>query len=183
MAYWLSQYPTLAELGIGGYGDIIPNISVNGTYFGGFNGNFILPVLSPANTTESLAAAILPIITKVQEIWPGLFPSQNQSYYYPTFYDWWLASEGPNVAGRDELGGSRLLDAEALTANLTALKVALQGASAPPSMITSNGTTSSTLGAMGVNFISGKGYEIPLFQAFIQLSPKIVSQVSPYNLY
>jgi hypothetical protein len=163
MAYWLSQYPILAELGIGGYGDIISNISINSAYFGGFNGNFILPVLSPKNTTESLVAVVLPIITKIQELWPGLFLSQNQSYYHPTFYDWWLAGEGPNLAGRDGLGGSRLLDAEALTANLTALKVALQGASVPPSLITANGTTSSILGAMAVNFISGKGYDIPFF--------------------
>jgi hypothetical protein len=130
MAYWLSQYPTLAEFGIAGYGNLSVNQSLGEEYFGGFGGIFLLPVLSPANTSDSLAAAVLPIVEKIQEIWPGLFLSENSSTSYDSFYDWWLPNNGPDYAGIDIMAGSRLLDVEALTANLTALKVALQGASA-----------------------------------------------------
>ncbi|KAE9363516.1 FAD-binding domain-containing protein [Stipitochalara longipes BDJ] len=142
VSYWLSQYPILAELGIAGYGSIIPNISIDGGDYGGWNGNFILPVLSPENTSESLAAAVLPIVEKIKETWPGLFLSQNISTSFPTFYDWWFAGQGPQTAGTELMGGSRLLDAETLTANLTALGVAMQGM---------------TTNAVNTYLISGKG--------------------------
>jgi hypothetical protein len=143
MTYWLSQYPALAEQGIAGYGNISVNTSVDGEYFGGFAGIFLLPVRSSANTSESLAGAVVPVIDKIQEIWPGLFLSQNFSSEFPTFYDWWLPRNGPDFAGVNLMGGSRLLDVEALTANLTALKVGLQGAA--------GGNT------LSIDFISGKG--------------------------
>ena len=143
VAYWLSHFSALAELGIAGYGSIIPNITIDGGEFGGWNGNFILPILSPENTTESLAAAVLPIVGKIEDTWPGLFLSRNKSTSFPTFYDWWINGQGPQAAGQEQMGGSRLLDAEALTANLTALKVAMQGM---------------TTNAVETYLISGKGY-------------------------
>jgi hypothetical protein len=146
MTYWMSQYPNLADQGICGYGTITPNGSIQGQYFGGFQGLFILPAVSPANTTESLAAPITKMIDTITTLWPGSFDYENSTATWPTFYDWWLTSEGPNYAGVDLLAGSRLLDAEALTGNLTALKIALQGSI--PSGSGQGGT---------VNFVSGKG--------------------------
>jgi hypothetical protein len=146
MTYWMSQYPSLADQGIAGYGTISPNTSYEGTYYGGFQGEFILPATSSENTSESLAAPITKMIDTITTLWPGLFVYENTSATWPTFYDWWLPSNGPDYAGVDLLVGSRLLDAEALTGNLTALKIALQG-SIPPGP--GQGGT--------VNFVSGKG--------------------------
>ena len=145
MAFWLSQYPALAEVGLAGYGEIVPNTSVNGINYGGFGGEFLLPVLSPLNTTTSVAAAIDPILAQINATWPGYFQFATNAAMYPSFYDWWLTSNGPDNAGLDIMVGSRLLPAEALTANLTALKVALQGFNNPQS------------GDIGVDFVSGKG--------------------------
>jgi hypothetical protein len=49
---WLSQYPLLAEQGLAGYGNLSVNTSVNGEYFGGFAGVFLLRTSNSA--TKSL---------------------------------------------------------------------------------------------------------------------------------
>jgi hypothetical protein len=145
MAYWLSQYPVLAEVGLSGYGDIEPNVSIGSINYGGFQGEFLLPVLSPENTTTSIAAAIDPILANINETWPGYFQFATNAITYPSFYDWWLYTNGPDWAGVDFMVGSRLLPAEALTANLTALKIALQGFVNPQAA------------DISVDFVSGKG--------------------------
>lgn len=145
MAYWLSQYPALAEVGLAGYGDLESNTSVDGINYGGFGGVFLLPVLSPQNTTASVAAAIDPILAHINATWPGYFQFSTNSMIYPSFYDWWLPNNGPDYGGIDIMVGSRLLPAEALTANLTALKVALQGFNNPQA------------NDISVDLVSGKG--------------------------
>jgi hypothetical protein len=146
MSYIFSQYPVLAEFGLSGYGSLSPNTSVFGSFFGGFEGIFFLPVLSPQNTTASLVAAIDPIIEHINATWPGFFEFiLTPPVVYPSFYDWWLPFNAPDYGGIDFLVGSRLLPAEALTANLTAVKVALQG-------FNPVGTS-----GLSVDFVSGKG--------------------------
>jgi hypothetical protein len=145
MAYWLSQYPVLAEYGLSGYGAIEPNTSIDGTHYGGFSGIFLLPMLSPENTTASMAAVIDPILAKVNATWPGYFQFATNSQTYPSFYEWWLTSNGPDYGGYELMVGSRLLPVEALTTNLTALKVAMQGFINPQEQ------------SISVDFVSGKG--------------------------
>lgn len=150
MAYWLSQYPFFAEYGLAGYGSIVPNTTFdNVTYYGGFSGNFILPVLSPSNTTESLASVVDSVLAKINATWPGYFQFQTSSETHPSFYEWWLSSNGPDFGGVDIMVGSRLLDEGALTANLTAVKVALQGFIPEADSFAANSAS--------VDFISGKG--------------------------
>ena len=128
-----------------GYGDLAPNASALGGYYGGFEGSFFTPALSPENTTESLVAAITPILDHINVTWPGYFQfTPIPPVTYDSFYDWWLPTNSPNNGGTELLVGSRLLPAEALTANLTALKVALKGFSPVGSGIS-------------VDFVSGKG--------------------------
>jgi hypothetical protein len=127
MAYWLSQYPSLVEVGLAGYGNVAPNTSIGDQNFGGFQGSFALPVLSPSNTTASLEAAIDPILVHINATWPGYFQFATDSVSDRSFYDWWVDNNGPDLGGVEVMVGSRLLDTEALTANLTAVKVALQG--------------------------------------------------------
>ena len=146
VAYILSQHPVLAEYGISGYGDLSSNASVLGGFYGGFQGIFFIPVLSPENTTDSLVAAIAPLIDYINATWPGYFEFiTTPPVIYPSFYDWWLPFNAPNYGGIDFMVGSRLLPAEALTANLTAVKIALQGFN--------------PVGKSGisVDFVSGKG--------------------------
>jgi hypothetical protein len=83
-----TSYPSLADQGICGYSTISPNTSYEGQYFGGFQGEFILPATSPANTPESLAALITKMIDTITALWPGSFDYANSSATWPTFYDW-----------------------------------------------------------------------------------------------
>lgn len=51
----------------------------------------------------------------------------NSTTEYPSYYAHFLAQHVVSAAGRDQVLGSRLLDAEVLTANLTALTEAVKG--------------------------------------------------------
>ena len=126
MTYWLSAQPSLSEQGISGYNTISPNTSINGTYFGSVKSSFLLPILSPSNSSESLSAAINVLIDHVTTTWPGYFKYSTDNLTWATFYDWWLPANGPDYAGIDLMVGSRLLDEEALTRDLDALKAAIK---------------------------------------------------------
>jgi hypothetical protein len=127
MSWWVGQYKYLAPHRISSYGTIAPNTTVDGEQFGGFQGNFMLSVLSSENTTESLTAAITPLIEYVNTTWPGQFEISTNITIYAQFYDWWVVSAGPKYAGLEIVLGSRLLDAEALS-DAGQVKTALQKA-------------------------------------------------------
>jgi len=131
MAYILSQYPALAAQGIGGYTTLAPNTTVDGVQAGEFSGSFGIPVLYPSNTSASLTDAVKQIFSHLNATYPNEFVFSISPVTYPDFYSWWSFSNGPHYAGYDLLAGSWLLPEESLTANLTALKIALQN-SMPP---------------------------------------------------
>jgi hypothetical protein len=144
MAYILSQYPTLAAQGIGGYTTLTPNTTIDGFQAGQFSGAFGIPALFSSNTSTSLAGAVEQIFSHLNATYPNEFIFSINASTYPDFYSWWLPSNGPDYAGYDLLVGSWLLPEESLTANLTALKIALQN-SMPPN------------GGGNAYLISGKG--------------------------
>jgi hypothetical protein len=69
------------------------------TYYGGVQGEFLLPVLSPANTTESLSAAIDAMLDNITGTYPGQFVTKISVQTYGSYYDWWLPANGPKSAG------------------------------------------------------------------------------------
>jgi hypothetical protein len=131
MAYLLSQFPSLSEQGISSYTSFAPNTTSSGAQIGALSGSFFLPSLFPSNTSASLAAALAPIVANINAAYPNQFSFSSNATAWPSFYDWWFANSGPNNAGYDLLFGSRLLDEQALIANVTALKDAIMGATAP----------------------------------------------------
>jgi hypothetical protein len=140
MTYLLSQYPALADVGIASYGSITANNSASSPV-GLFEGVFLIPAISAANTSDSLAAALNPIFEHINTTWPGQFNYGSSAKTYPQFNDFFLYINGPLWAGVNLRLGSRLLDAEALTG--PGLKKGLQGAM--PS------------GGLQVYLVSGKG--------------------------
>jgi hypothetical protein len=131
MAYLLSQFPSLADQGISSYTSFYPNITSNGAQVGVCSGSFFLPSLSLSNTSASLNTALTPIFANINATYPNQFFFSFNATTWPSFYSWWSVNNGPNNAGIDLLFGSRLLDVPALTANVTALKEAIRGATAP----------------------------------------------------
>ena len=123
MSYFLSQFPLLSSLGITSYNSFTGNSS----NFGGFEGNFMLPVTSPQNTSASLTAAVEAIFTNISSTYPGQFEfSLSNVTTYQTFYDWWLPNNGPETAGVELFLGSRLIGADALH-NTDAVETFLKG--------------------------------------------------------
>jgi hypothetical protein len=115
MSYFFSQFPYLSSVGITSYNTVSGNTSLNGTNYGGFQGNFMLPVLSPQNTSASLTAALAPLFANISSTYPNQFIFQVSNVTsFPTFYDWWLPSNGPNYAGVELVVGSRLISGDVL---------------------------------------------------------------------
>jgi hypothetical protein len=131
MAYILSQFPSLGDQGISAYTSFAPNTTSNGAQIGVGVVSFFLPSLSPSNSSASLPAAIAPVVSHINATYPNQFVFSLNATTWPSFYAWWSINSGPNNAGYDLLFGSRLLDKRALTANVTALKEAIKGATAP----------------------------------------------------
>jgi hypothetical protein len=94
-------------------------------YINGFVGMFMLPLLSPSNTSDNILAAVNATIIKAQKGAEDQFFSSVTGKTYDDFWAYYKDNNGPSNAGSDNILGSRLLDREALTGNRTALKEAL----------------------------------------------------------
>jgi hypothetical protein len=144
-AFWdvianvLSQFPALDAQGIMTYSFVARNFS--GQYgittpVDGFLGSFLLPVLHPDNTSDSLNATLNQMFNQAIDGSPVPFLHNVTTQNYPDFWAWYNLSNGPLDAGFDQYIGSRLLDEKALTENLTALASAFK-ASTPSGGMTS----------------------------------------------
>ena len=108
----------------------------------------MLPVLSPQNTSDSLNAALAPILANISTTYPDQFVfSVSNVTTYTTFYDWWLHFNGPDNAGTELVIGSRLIGADALR-DTNAVETALKGVL--PSDIGTAGLSFYLLGGKGV---------------------------------
>jgi FAD/FMN-containing dehydrogenase len=97
-AFWdviariLSQYPALDAQGVMTYSFVASNFS--GQYgittpVDGFLGTFILPVLHPGNTSESLATAVNEVFRAATAAYPSEFKSSVlPPQTYPDFWAW-----------------------------------------------------------------------------------------------
>jgi hypothetical protein len=138
-AFWdvianiLSQFPKLDDEGIMAYSFVARNFS---GAFGitnpvdGFLATFMLPVLHPDNTSDSMNATLNKMFEQATagSTLPVTYNVIPQ--VYPDFWAWYNVSNGPLDAGFDGYLGSRLLDGKALTQNLTALAQAFKAATA-----------------------------------------------------
>jgi hypothetical protein len=129
LSSFLSEFPYLSSLGITSYNTIATNTSANGT--SSFLGNFMLPVLSPLNTSLSLSSALLPILNNISSTYPDVSIFSSNVTEYPIFHAWWLENNGPYYAGLELVIGSRLLSAPALS-DISAIETALKGVLSVP---------------------------------------------------
>jgi hypothetical protein len=158
LTYWFSEYLTISAQNIVGYNDYAVNTTLDGvTYYGGAQGEFLLPVLSPGDTTESLSAPINTLLDNNTTTYPGQFVTQTNVQAYASYYDWWLPNNGPTGAGIDSMVGSRLLGKTALTGNLVALQAALKvfsGAGGGQAILVGGGKVNSGVPRGGSNSVN-----------------------------
>jgi hypothetical protein len=140
MAYIMSQFPSVAEHGIMSYSTFSPNTTLNGTIYnttfngslyGVYQGLFVLPILSPSNSSSSVMDVLSPIWKNITMTYPDQISFSFSAATYPSFYSWWINYNGPNDAGFDIIVGSHRLDIPSLTANVTALKEAMKAFTPP----------------------------------------------------
>jgi hypothetical protein len=148
VAETLTRFPSLDASGISAYTYIVPGFTSQAmnitTPVQAFHGLFILPSLHPQNASDSLTTTIKQLFADAASSYPHQFLTHTESTTYPDFWALYQVINGPRDGGDDKILGSRLLDAKALTANLTSLAEAYRKAT----------TTDSEI---GVFLVSGKG--------------------------
>lgn len=133
-----ASYPSLSNQGISAYTFMAAQLK-NASMFNvpipinGYYGIFMLPLLHPENSTESLKAAIDSVFAEAKKPYADnktvVFITSVTSKEYGSFYEYFVENNGPEDGGHDQFLGSRLLDDKALTGNRKALEKALRSTS------------------------------------------------------
>lgn len=119
IAYVLSQFPSLGDRGLSGYSYFFPAFP---NPFDGGNTTVtgILASTALQDSTESAMQDLWdPITAHITATWPSTFEIVQVPDAYPSFYAWFAEHYDTTPAGTNTVGGSRLLGAKELTANLT----------------------------------------------------------------
>jgi hypothetical protein len=95
----------------------------------------MLPLISPSNSSESFETAINNFMSNAITSYKLQITPDITFQTYASFWAYYMDNNGPLSAGGDVILGSRLLDGQALTGNLTALKQAFRTAT-PPGAVT-----------------------------------------------
>jgi hypothetical protein len=126
VAYVLSKFPELIDAGVSGYPVIVkktPNVyDGSGVLISGILGQLImLDTQRPADITNLFS----PIFRHINATWAG-FQFYSTAKSFPNFLAWYLDNFDNTPVGTETLAGSRLLDAQALSGNSTATKLAYE---------------------------------------------------------
>ncbi len=119
IAYVLGQFPSLAESGLSGYSYFFNNFPSpfgGNPTVGGFAGTLVLLNTRDSNDMLKLWG---PIFEHINTTWPGEFVILPNITAFPSFLAWYSENYDTSPAGKNQYVGSRLLDAPALTGNLT----------------------------------------------------------------
>jgi hypothetical protein len=118
VAYVISQFPSMGDKGLSGYSyyfSAVPNpLDGGATTVGGILMSGVLLNSSP----DDMRKLWDPVFTHVNATWPG-FQTILLPQSFPSFLAWYSENYDTSAAGTNSYVGSRLLDAPALTSNLT----------------------------------------------------------------
>lgn len=127
IAYVLSQLPDMGDQGLSGYSYVFqqyPNPLDDGkTTIAGF----VMVTALQNQSPEALQQLWAPVLEHVNATWPNHFTSIQIPDSSSSYYDWFSKNYDTTSAGVDFYIGSRLLDREALTGNLTRSAQAWKG--------------------------------------------------------
>ncbi|KAK3937418.1 FAD-binding domain-containing protein [Diplogelasinospora grovesii] len=126
IAYFVSQFPYLADSGVSGYPIIFKSspdpTTASGRLVSGMIGKLVM--LDTRNASDVLTR-LDPLFAHVNSTFGEFIFTSNATYYH-SFGAWYEENFDPSPAGYESVMGSRLLDQQALTANITATKIALE---------------------------------------------------------
>ncbi|KAK4187062.1 Tetrahydrocannabinolic acid synthase [Podospora australis] len=144
VAYFLSQLPILEQAGVSGYPIVFKSAATvtNGVqaFYTGIAG--ILIMLNTP-TKQTILDHINPIFTHINQTWPGAFEFYTDIEEFASFGAWYEKHYDPSPVGYSMVLGSRLLDTQALSSNITATKLAFEkfaaGGQANPYIVSGKG--------------------------------------------
>ncbi len=127
---FVRRFPSFADKGISGYPIIfnsVPNFLGGGSRkISGIKARFIM---TDASDENDLSSIIRPIIINITSSYPNTYVFMNSSQF-SDWNSWFNQNFDSSPTGHDKVVGSRLLDKNSLTANETALRIALEEFSA-----------------------------------------------------
>ena len=124
ITYLVSNFPSLGDAGVSGYPLIynsVPDSLTGKDLITGIGGLFLMTDTNATQMTRLLA----PHFYHINDTWPGVAIFANITQY-ASVNEWFSHNYDPSPSGLDLVMGSRLLDKQALTGNITALKSGLQ---------------------------------------------------------
>ena len=133
VTYFLTQLPVLEEAGVSGYPIIFkdsPSSTGQPGLFTGMVGKLIM--LNTSSDSQVILDQINPILAHINSTFSNPaaggqgFEFFTQVQNYASFGAWYEENYDPSPVGHSNVMGSRLLDAEALTGNATATKLAFE---------------------------------------------------------
>jgi hypothetical protein len=126
IAYISSKFPDLIDAGISGYVTIVKDYpiftNIERTLISGISGKLVMLNLT---NEDDIMKLVKPIFDHINSTWVG-FTAETNTRRYESFYDWFKENYDPTLVGRSNLVVSRLLSRQALSANITATKSALE---------------------------------------------------------
>lgn len=142
VSYVLSQFPYLESKNVSGYSSAfksLPNPLDLTVLVGGIAAKM---VIQDTQNEDDFKKIWKPVFDHVRSTWPDVIVVEIYKKY-PTQLAWFADNKDTQTAGLDEYIGSRLLDGDAITKNLTALSLAFQSLAAG--------------GSVSAFLVSGKG--------------------------
>ncbi|KAK4449569.1 FAD-binding domain-protein [Podospora aff. communis PSN243] len=130
IAHFVSSFPALADAGVTGYPIIfnsVPSTANPARLVSGIIGKLIM---LDAPSKDTILQQLQPLFTHINTTYPDQFEFYTDVTSHNNFAAWYLDNFDPSPVGYSSVMSSRLLDKEALTSNVTALKTALERFSA-----------------------------------------------------
>jgi hypothetical protein len=126
IAYFMSQFPSLADAGVSGYPQIFKNVYSYLSPTIPVTGLMGLVLMLDTTNSTDITSLFDPIFNYINTTWSGEFAFTATPTWYPSHYAWYEVNYDPSSAGYENVMSSRLLDREALTGNLTKAKEAYE---------------------------------------------------------
>ncbi|KAK4176871.1 hypothetical protein QBC36DRAFT_186446 [Triangularia setosa] len=137
-AYLTSQFPSLSSAGLSGYAYLLPpstNFPLLPNTTASIGGFFMSCVVLQSSFPEDILSLWQPILSHINTSFPLStynFTVLTLPTSYPSFLSYFTSHHDTTPAGSNILPGGRLLDAPALTKNLTQVAEAYQKVSSGP---------------------------------------------------
>jgi len=127
---FVSAFPSLADSGVSGYPIVFNSVPSTGDASRLVSGIIGRLIMTDVSSKSTILERLSPLLDQINTTYPSQFEFYTDVTSHADFAAWYEENYDPSPVGYSSVMSSRLLDKEALTRNVTALKTALQRFSA-----------------------------------------------------